>query len=41
MLAGESVGLIHEILPAAEVVKKIAAEAEALLGPAPHVDRLS
>ncbi len=32
VLAGESVGLIHEILPAAEVVKKIAAEAEALLG---------
>jgi len=32
VLAGEAVGLIHEILPAAEVVKKIAAEAEALLG---------
>ena len=31
VLAGEAVGLIHEILPAAEVVKKIAAEAEALL----------
>jgi enoyl-[acyl-carrier protein] reductase II len=32
VLAGESVGLIHEILPAGEVVKRIAAEAEALLG---------
>src|SRR5258707_755566 len=32
VLAGEAVGLIHEILPAAEVVKKIAAAAEALLG---------
>ena len=32
VLAGESVGLVHEILPAAEVVKRIAAEAEALLG---------
>lgn len=31
VLAGESVGLIHEILPAAEVVKNIAEEAEALL----------
>src|SRR5260370_9150175 len=31
VLAGEAVGLIHEILPAAEVVKKIAAEADALL----------
>jgi nitronate monooxygenase/enoyl-[acyl-carrier protein] reductase II len=31
VLAGEAVGLIHEILPAAEVVKRIAAEAEALL----------
>ena len=40
VLAGESVGLIHEILPAAEVVKKIAAEADALLGAAPHVDSL-
>jgi len=35
VLAGEAVGLIHEILPAAEVVKKIAAEAEALLTPSP------
>jgi enoyl-[acyl-carrier protein] reductase II len=33
VLAGEAVGLIHEILPAGEVVKKIAAEAEALLTP--------
>src|SRR5207245_2336805 len=32
VLAGESVGLIHEILPAAELVKRIVAEAEALLG---------
>ena len=32
VLAGESVGLIHEILPAAELVKKIAAEADRLLG---------
>ena len=31
VLAGESVGLIHEILPAGEVVKTIAQEAEALL----------
>ena len=31
VLAGESVGLVHEILPAGELVKKIAAEAEALL----------
>jgi len=31
VLAGESVGLIHEILPAAELVKRIVAEAEALL----------
>ncbi len=31
-LAGESVGLVHEILPAAEVVKKVAADAELLLG---------
>jgi nitronate monooxygenase/enoyl-[acyl-carrier protein] reductase II len=31
VLAGQAVGLIHEILPAAEVVKRIAAEAEALL----------
>ena len=41
VLAGEAVGLIHEILPAAEVVKKIAAEAEALLRATPHVDSLS
>ena len=32
VMAGESVGLVHEILPAAEVVKRIASEAEALLG---------
>jgi len=32
VLAGESVGLVHEILPAGELVKKIAAEAAALLG---------
>lgn len=31
VLAGESVGLVHEILPAAEVVARIAAEADALL----------
>lgn len=31
VLAGESVGLIHEILPAAEVIRQIAAEADALL----------
>jgi enoyl-[acyl-carrier protein] reductase II len=31
VLAGESVGLIHEILPAGEVVKRIMEEAEALL----------
>jgi NAD(P)H-dependent flavin oxidoreductase YrpB (nitropropane dioxygenase family) len=31
VLAGESVGLVHEILPAGELVKKIASEAEALL----------
>ena len=31
VLAGESVGLIHDILPAAELVKRIVAEAEALL----------
>ena len=31
VLAGESVGLVHEILPAGEVVRRIAAEAEALL----------
>jgi enoyl-[acyl-carrier protein] reductase II len=41
VLAGEAVGLIHEILPAAEVVKKVVAEAEALLGAAPHVDSLT
>jgi nitronate monooxygenase/enoyl-[acyl-carrier protein] reductase II len=32
VLAGESVGLVHEILPAGELLKRIAAEAEALLG---------
>ena len=31
VLAGEGVGLVHEILPAAEVVKRIADEATALL----------
>ncbi|HLZ94799.1 MAG TPA: nitronate monooxygenase [Candidatus Dormibacteraeota bacterium] len=31
VLAGEAVGLVHEILPAAELVAKIATEAEALL----------
>jgi NAD(P)H-dependent flavin oxidoreductase YrpB (nitropropane dioxygenase family) len=31
VLAGESVGLVHEILPAGELVMKIVAEAEALL----------
>lgn len=31
VLAGQAVGLVHEILPAAEVVKRIVAEAEALL----------
>jgi enoyl-[acyl-carrier protein] reductase II len=32
VLAGEAVGLVHEILPAAEVVRRIAEEATALLG---------
>jgi NAD(P)H-dependent flavin oxidoreductase YrpB (nitropropane dioxygenase family) len=32
VLAGESVGLVHEILPAGELVMKIVAEAKALLG---------
>ena len=32
VLAGESVGLVHEILPAGELVRRIAAEAEELLG---------
>ncbi|HZQ50364.1 MAG TPA: nitronate monooxygenase family protein [Candidatus Dormibacteraeota bacterium] len=32
VLAGQGVGLIHEILPASEVVKRIAAEADGLLG---------
>jgi len=32
VLAGESVGLVHEILPAGELVKKIADGARALLG---------
>jgi enoyl-[acyl-carrier protein] reductase II len=32
VLAGESVGLVHEILPAGEVVKRIVEEALALLG---------
>jgi len=32
VLAGESVGLVHEILPAADLVKRIAEEAAALLG---------
>ncbi len=41
VLAGEAVGLVHEILPAAEVVKRVAAEAEILLGTAPHVDSLT
>jgi len=31
VLAGEAVGLVHEILPAGELVKRIAAEAESLL----------
>ncbi len=31
VLAGQGVGLVHEILPAAEVVKRIVAEARALL----------
>ena len=31
VLAGQGVGLVHEILPAAEVVKRIAADAEDLL----------
>ena len=35
VLAGESVGLVHEILPAGELVKKIAAQAEALLSESP------
>ena len=41
VLAGEAVGLVHEILPAAEVVKRIAEEADVLLGATPHVDGLS
>ena len=41
VLAGESVGLVHEILPAAELIRRIVAEAEALLGTAPHVDSLT
>lgn len=41
VLAGESVGLIHEILPAGEVVKKIVEQAEALLGAAPDVHSLA
>jgi len=32
VLAGEAVGLIHDIVPAGELVKRIAAEAERLLG---------
>jgi nitronate monooxygenase/enoyl-[acyl-carrier protein] reductase II len=32
VLAGQGVGLVHEILPAAEVVNRVAADAEALLG---------
>jgi NAD(P)H-dependent flavin oxidoreductase YrpB (nitropropane dioxygenase family) len=32
VLAGESAGLIHDIVPAAELVRRIAREAEALLG---------
>ena len=31
VLAGEAVGLIHEIMPAGELVQKVAADAEALL----------
>lgn len=33
VLAGESIGLIHEIIPAGEVVRRMAAEAERLLYP--------
>ena len=33
--------LVHEILPAAELIRRIVAEAEALLGTAPHVDSLT
>jgi enoyl-[acyl-carrier protein] reductase II len=33
VLAGESVGLIHDIIPAAEVVRRMVAEAERLLSP--------
>ena len=32
VLAGESVGLVHDILPAAELMARIVSEAEALLG---------
>ena len=32
VVAGESVGLIHDIVPAAELVARMASEAEALLG---------
>ena len=35
VLAGESVGLIHDILPAGEVVRRMVAEAERLLSPRP------
>jgi len=41
VLAGESVGLIHEILPAGDVVKMIVEQAEALLGAAPDVHSLA
>jgi len=32
VLAGESAGMIHDIVPAGELVQRIAREAEALLG---------
>jgi NAD(P)H-dependent flavin oxidoreductase YrpB (nitropropane dioxygenase family) len=45
VLAGQGVGLVHEILPAADVVKRVAEEAAALLSSglrtSPHVDRLT
>jgi enoyl-[acyl-carrier protein] reductase II len=36
--AGQSVGLIDEVLPAAEIVRRVVAEAEAVLS-RPHVPR--
>jgi nitronate monooxygenase/enoyl-[acyl-carrier protein] reductase II len=41
VLAGEAVGLIHDILPAGEVMRRIAEEADVLLGATPHVNSLS